>query len=232
MTIIEAKDISMSYEGKKVIDSISFDVKKGELLLIAGENGSGKTTLLKALTGLKKIDSGTLRFGLGFKAREIGYLPQQTEVQRDFPASAWEVVLSGALGGMAWRPFYGKRQKTMARFAMEKLEISSLSKKCYHELSGGQQQRVLLARALCASKKLLILDEPTTALDMSASRDFYSLVSKLKREGMTIVMITHDVENAIGLADNVLHLGEMKPLYFGSSLVYRQKYLNREDGAI
>lgn len=226
MSVVTAKNISMSYEGKKVIDSISFDVEKGELLLIAGENGSGKTTLLKALTGLKKIDSGTLRFGSGFKGREIGYLPQQTEVQRDFPASAWEVVLSGALGSVAWRPFYGKKQKTMARLAMEKLEISSLSKKCYHELSGGQQQRVLLARALCASKKLLILDEPTTALDMSASRDFYSLISRLKKEGMTIIMITHDVENAIGLADKVLHLGEMKPLYFGGSHIYRQKYLN------
>lgn len=227
MSAITAKNISMSYEGKKVIDSISFSVEKGELLLIVGENGSGKTTLLKGLTGLKKIDSGILSFEENISNREIGYLPQQTEVQRDFPASVWEVVLSGTLGGMGWRPFYGKKQKDMARHAMEKLEISSLSEKCYHELSGGQQQRVLLARALCASKKILVLDEPTTALDAGASKELYALISGLKEDGMTVIMITHDVDNAVSLADKVLHLGEQKPLYFGSADEYIQNFLGR-----
>ncbi len=232
MSVIRAKNISMSYEGKKVIEGVSFDVKKGECLLIAGENGSGKTTILKALTGLKKIDSGSLLFEGNLRRNEIGYLPQQTDVQRDFPASAWEVVLSGCLGGMGFRPFYTKKQKSMARLAMEKLEISSLSKKCYHELSGGQQQRVLLARAICASKKILILDEPTTALDTGAAKEFYSLVSKLISEGMTVIMISHDVENALVLADKVLHLGEKRELYFGTAHDYRQKLLNMGGGAI
>ncbi len=223
MNVIEARNISMSYEGKKVIENVSFDVKKGESLLIVGENGSGKTTLLKALTGLKKIDSGKLTFKNGLKQNEIGYLPQQTDVQRDFPASVREVVLSGCINKLKVMPFYTKKQKSIAHMAMEKLEITSLSKKCYHELSGGQQQRVLLARAICASEKILILDEPTTGLDMTAAREFYFFISQLKKEGMTIIMISHDIKNALQCADTVLHLGDLKPFFYGSSKEYSEE---------
>lgn len=229
MNVIEARNISMSYEGKTVIDKVSFDVKKGDSLLIVGENGSGKTTLLKALTGLKKIDSGKLSFKNGLKQNEIGYLPQQTEVQRDFPASVLEVVLSGCINKLGFKPFYTKKQKNMAFSAMEKLEISSLSKKCYHELSGGQQQRVLLARAICASEKILILDEPTTGLDVSTAKEFYFFISQLKQDGMTIIMISHDIKNALECADTVLHLGDSKPLFFGSTQDYKQNFMSGGD---
>ncbi len=215
MNIITAESISMSYEGKKVLDNVSFKVEDGDCLLILGENGSGKTTLLKALTGLKKIDSGRLNYGPGFKQNEIGYLPQQTQVQRDFPASVEEVVISGCINRMGLFSFYTKKQKSMAKNAMKRLEIEGISKKCYHSLSGGQQQRVLLARALCASQNLLILDEPTTGLDTGASKEFYQLISALNKEGKTVVMISHDIQNALGCATKVLHLGDERPLFFG-----------------
>ncbi len=220
MPVITAKDISMSYEGKTVIDNVSFSINSGDYLCILGENGSGKTTLLKALTGLKKIDSGSLGFGDGLCRRDIGYLPQQADFQRDFPASVREVVLSGCINSMRFKPFYTKKEKFMALSAMTKLDILPLAYKCYHELSGGQQQKVLLARALCASKKLLILDEPTTALDFSASNEFYSLISKLNSEGMTVIMISHDIANSVKYARTILHLGDKGNNFFGTSDEY------------
>lgn len=232
MPIIEAKNISMSYENKKVIDSLTFTVNSGDYLCIVGENGSGKTTLLKGLTGLKKIDSGVLLFGEGLKHDEIGYLPQQTDFQRDFPASAGEVVLSGCINSLGLQPFYGKKHKKMASDAMAKLEISELSNKCYHDLSGGQQQKVLLARAICASKRLLILDEPTTGLDMGASEEMYKFISKLNKEGMTVITISHDVENAVRCANKVLHLGEHEPLFFGDSKEYTYKFVNKGEAGL
>ena len=145
-------------------------------------------------------------------------------MQRDFPASVREVVLSGFLGGMGAFPFYTRCHKRKANEIMQKLEISHIAKKCYHELSGGQQQRVLLARALCAAKKLLIMDEPTSALDSSAVNEFYELISNLSDEGMTIIMISHDIENAVRYANSVLHLGEAEALFFGSSEEYINKF--------
>lgn len=224
MPIITAENISMSYEGKKVISSISFCVNKGDFLCIVGENGSGKTTLLKALTGLKKIDSGFLGFNI--KASQAGYLPQQTDIQRDFPASVREVVLSGTIGSMGLKPFYTKKEKTICDMAMKKLGIEELSGKCYHELSGGQQQKVLLARSICASKTLLILDEPTTGLDAEASEDFYNLISGLNNEGMTVIMISHDISSATRYASHMLHLGEQKQLFFGTKNEYVSNFLN------
>lgn len=230
MPVINAKNVSVSYDGRKVIEEISFCVNSGDYLCIVGENGSGKTTLLKALTGLKSIDCGSIEFGDGLKRCEIGYLPQQTDVQRDFPASAFEVVLSGFAGSMGFWPFYTKKQKSMAKDAMAKLEICELAKKCYHELSGGQQQRVLLARAICASRKLLVLDEPTTGLDRGASTELYRLISKLNSEGMTVIVISHDVENIVKYASKVLHLDEHKPLFFGETKEYIQKYMHTKEG--
>lgn len=216
MPIITAKDISMSYEGRTVIENVNFSISAGDYLCILGENGSGKTTLLKALTGLKKIDSGSLEFGEGLRRRDIGYLPQQTDFQKDFPASVSEVVMSGCINSMRFKPFYTKREKNMAKKAMSILDILSISDKCYHELSGGQQQKVLLARALCASKKLLILDEPATGLDSGASAELYSLISKLNSEGMTIIMISHDIANSVRYADYILHLGDGGSSFFGT----------------
>lgn len=232
MPIINAQNISMSYEGKKVIEALSFDVEAGDFLCILGDNGSGKTTLLKALTGLKKIDCGTLVFANDLKKNQIGYLPQQTDIQKDFPASAMEIVLSGTVGSMGFMPFYGKKQKTLAKSALEKLGIADLAKKCYHELSGGQQQRVLLARAICASKKLLILDEPTTALDEAAGKDFYNLLLMLKSEGITIIMISHDVKSALSCADKILHLEHSQSgggYFFGTVADYNKNYIKGEE---
>ena len=160
------------------------------------------------------------------KKSHIGYLPQQSDIQKDFPAGVSEIVLSGFLGGMGFIPFYSSKQKEKAKEIMKSLEIEELSKKCYHELSGGQQQRVLLARALCASKKLLILDEPTSALDQTAADEFYRLISKLNKEKMTIVMISHDIKNAVSCSNKVLHLGETKPLYYGGREEYVKEFLS------
>jgi len=229
MPVIEAKNISMSYEGKKVIEGVSFTVEKGDCFCILGENGSGKTTLLKALTRLKKIDSGVLEFKRELKKKQIGYLPQQTEVQKDFPASAREVVLSGTVGSMGLMPFYTKKQKQKAKSAMEKLEIAHLADKCYHELSGGQQQRVLLARAICASKELLILDEPTTSLDDTATKEFYEFLAEIKDSGITIIMISHDIKNAVDCADKILHLKTSGEFFFGTKNDYAKMYMSAKE---
>ena len=226
MPLIEAKNLSVSYAGKRIIDSVSFRIEEGDFLCIVGENGTGKTTLLKVITGLKKPDGGSLVMDKNLKKSHIGYLPQQTDIQKDFPAGVKEIVLSGFLGGMGLIPFYSSKQKEKAKEIMKSLEIEELSKKCYHELSGGQQQRVLLARALCASKKLLILDEPTSALDQTAADEFYRLISKLNKEKMTIVMISHDIKNAVSSSNKVLHLGETKPLYYGSRVEYVKEFLS------
>ncbi len=230
MPLIEAKNLSVSYAGKKVIENVSFKIEEWDFLCIIGENGTGKTTLLKVLTSLKKADGGSLTFNKNLKKKHIGYLPQQTDVQRDFPAGVKEVILSGFLGGMGFMPFYSSSQIKKLGEIMEKLEITELSKKCYHELSGGQHQRVLLARALCGAKKLLILDEPTSALDSVATQDFYRIVSELSSEGITVIMISHDIENAVKYASSVLHLGELEPLFFGSKEEYIKSFVKQKGG--
>lgn len=229
MSVITAQNVSVSYGGRNVIEDVSFTLEEGDYLCIAGENGSGKTTLLKAITGLLKLKTGTIRFGNGLKNNEIGYLPQQTDMQKDFPASAKEVVLSGFVGSMGLRPFYTKNQKKAVDYTMKRLGIFELQKKCYHELSGGQQQKVLLARAICASERLIVMDEPTTALDSGASSEFYSLISELNKDGMTVIVISHDIPGIIGYANKVLHLGEQKPLFFGSAKEYTEKFLRKKE---
>lgn len=223
MPLIKLKNINMSYEGTQVITNLSLSVNQGDYLHIVGENGSGKTTLLKGLLKLKKLDSGEIVFGEELKKNEIGYLPQQTEIQKDFPASVKEVVLSGRISKKRIGMFYGATDKKIAKNAMKKLEISDIAKKCYHDLSGGQQQRVLLARALCASQKLLILDEPVSGLDMSTTQELYEIIDMLNREGMTIIMITHDIERVMKSKGNVLHLGKSRTLFYGSCNEYKSK---------
>ena len=226
--LITLENITMSYEGTKVIDNLSVTVDIGDYLCIVGENGTGKTTLLKGLLGLKKLDSGKISFSENMSHTKIGYLPQQTDVQKDFPASVREVVRSGRIASSRFFPFYSKADKQAAQDAMEKLEIKDLAKKCYHDLSGGQQQRVLLARALCAGEKLLILDEPSVALDSNASDEMYDIIKKLNDENVTIIMISHDIERVSQSAKHILHLGSQKMLFYGRSRDYKSFVKNGE----
>ena len=218
MAQLKCENLKLGYNSKVVAENISFD--KGDYLCIVGENGSGKSTLMKTLLHLIKPLSGTIETGDGVLADEIGYLPQQTEVQRDFPASVKEIVLSGCQSRCGRRPFYNKAEKQLALDAMDKMGISNLAKKCYRELSGGQQQRTLLARAFCATQKMLLLDEPVTGLDPIATEEMYSLIKNLNDNGITIIMISHDVDAALKYATHVLHIG--KEVFFGKVGDYDQ----------
>lgn len=220
MAQLKCENLKLGYNSKVVAENISFEVNKGDYLCIVGENGSGKSTLMKTLLHLIKPLSGTIETGDGVSADEIGYLPQQTEVQRDFPASVKEIVLSGCQSRCGRRPFYNKAEKQLALDAMEKMGISNLAKKCYRELSGGQQQRTLLARAFCATQKMLLLDEPVTGLDPIATEEMYSLIKNLNDNGITIIMISHDVDAALKYATHVLHIG--KEVFFGKVGDYDQ----------
>lgn len=208
MSLISCKNICLSYENTVVIDNLSFEVNSGDYLCIVGENGSGKSTLIKAVLGLKESQSGHLHFGDGLKKGEIGYLPQQTTAQKDFPASVFEVVISGCAADKKGI-FYSKAHKALAYDNMKKLDITSLGKKCFRELSGGQQQRVLLARALCATKKLILLDEPVTGLDPVVTAELYSIIRSINKEfGITVVMVSHDLHSAVENASHILHLSK------------------------
>ena len=208
-TLIECRDVSLGYEGQAIWEHLNFTVHSGEYLCIVGENGSGKSTLLKSLLGLLPPLRGAITTDPSLRSGAVGYLPQQTKAQKDFPATVSEVVLSGFLSAKKWRFFYSGAEKAQALMNMGKLGILELKDKCYRELSGGQQQRVLLARALCAAGELLILDEPVTGLDPTAAQDLYRTLQYLnKTEGIAIVMVTHDVQNALRYADTILHAGQ------------------------
>lgn len=224
MSILTGSNLSLGYEGKEIIKGISFAIDRGDYLCIVGENGAGKSTLMKTILGLIEPIKGEILFGDNLDRNEIGYLPQQTVVQRDFPASVEEIVLSGCQGHMGSRPFYNKTEKQLAKDNMKKLNITHLSKRCYRELSGGQQQRVLLARALCATRKLLLLDEPVAGLDPKAIAEFYELIENLNKEGITVIMISHDIAVAVKYASKVLHVDN--PTFFGT----REDYLNSDKG--
>ncbi len=222
MSLIDCRDLCLAYEGKIAVRDLTFHVEAGDYLCIVGENGSGKSTLIKALLGLKKPKSGSITYGDGLRRTELGYLPQQTPAQKDFPASVWEVVLSGCRA----RPFYGAAEKRRASESLEKLGLTEMKNACYRDLSGGQQQRVLLARALCATRKLLLLDEPVTGLDPVISAELYRIIQDLNREGVTIIMVSHDVDCAIERARTILHLRTV-PLFFGPSEEYAGSEIGR-----
>lgn len=230
MPILSVKDICVSYDTGIVLENVSFDAEDGDCISIIGENGSGKSTLVKALLGLIPIQKGSITFHDGLCRKDIGYLPQSFHSQKDFPASVGEIVLSGTLNKRGLRPFYSSKEKDLAHSCMHLLGICDLSGKCFNELSGGQQQRVLLARALCASGKLLLLDEPVTALDSAASEDFYKLVKELnEKKGVTVIMITHDIPNALAFSNKVLDLSVGKS-FFGSTEEYKLRVNERKDG--
>ena len=228
MPHLTCEDLALGYEGKIVVSGLSFTVNAGGYLCIVGENGSGKSTLMKTLLALKSPASGRIVLGDGLKHKDIGYLPQQTQIQKDFPATVREVVRSGCLNRRGLRPFYNKAEKQMAEANMEKLDISPLAKRCYRDLSGGQQQRALLARALCAAGKILLLDEPAAGLDPKASNDMYAIIAKLNAEGTTIIMISHDLAAAVKEASHILHIGDSKALFFGP----KSDYLTSEAGRV
>ena len=219
MAQLTCDHLALGYDGKVILDRLSFSVNSGDYLCIVGENGSGKSTLIKTILGLQAPISGKVLTGDGLKQNEIGYLPQQTDVQKDFPASVREIVLSGCQGRCGLRPFYNKAEKQLAEEAMEKMGISHLKKRCYRELSGGQQQRVLLARALCATRKMLLLDEPVSGLDPKVSTEMYHIIEELhKNDGITIIMISHDIAAAVKYASHILHIG--KTVFYGTKDAY------------
>ena len=206
--------VSVGYDGKAVLQNLNFTVNAGDYLCIVGENGSGKSTLMKTILGLQPPIAGKIETGDGLKQNEIGYLPQQTAAQKDFPASVQEIVLSGCQAHCGLRPFYNQQEKQLARENIQKMQIESLTKRCYRELSGGQQQRVLLARALCATRKMLLLDEPVSGLDPKVTAKMYQLIAELnRREGISIVMISHDISAALKYSSHILYVG--KPCFFG-----------------
>ena len=220
MALIKCENVSIGYEGQTVVKDLNFTIEHGDYLCIVGENGSGKSTLVKSLLGLKSVERGKIIYGDGLKQTQIGYLPQQTAAQKDFPASVQEVVLSGCLNRRGRRPFYSRTEKAVAAENMERLGITPVAKQCYRELSGGQQQRVLIARALCATTRLLILDEPITGLDPMAIQDFYAMIRRLNREdGVAILMVSHDLRNAVEEANKILHL-QKQVLFYGPAHDY------------
>lgn len=224
MALISSKNVYLSYENNSVVEDLNFEVSKRDYLCIVGENGSGKSTLVKSILGLKSTAKGHLHFGDGLKSKEIGYMPQQTTVQKDFPASVYEVVLSGCITAKNGSVFFGKKLKQTAEENMKKLDIYDIRNKCFRELSGGQQQRVLLARAFCATKKLLLLDEPVTGLDPVATAEFYELIDKINKEfGITVVMVSHDLLSSLKYATHILHLKKNKS-FFGT----KNEYLSSE----
>ena len=206
--LVSCVKAGLGYDNRAIIEDFDFDVYEGDYICVVGENGSGKSTLIKTILGLIKPVSGHVELHDTLKSGAIGYLPQQTQVQKHFPASVMEVVISGCLNSMKWRPLFGISEKKRALKNLDRMEILDLRNKCYGELSGGQQQRVLLARALCAAEKILVLDEPVTGLDPAAAAALYNILQRLNNEGMAIVMVTHDLKNIVNRAGKILHINE------------------------
>ncbi len=219
MSQIICQNLAIGYDGKAILKDINFSINEGDYLCIIGENGSGKSTLMRTLLHLQQPVSGTILLGDGLQSNEIGYLPQQTAVQKDFPASVREIILSGCQNRCGLRPFYNRAEKRQAAEMMEKLQITHLSNRCYRELSGGQQQRVLLARTLCATKKILLLDEPVSGLDSKVTEEMYQIIETLNRKDkITIVMITHNINDSVKYASHIMHIG--KNVFYGTKQEY------------
>jgi len=226
MPFIACQGASFGYEGNTAVTGLDFEVRRGDYLCVVGENGSGKSTLLKGLLRLVAPVQGKVEYGGGLAPADIGYLPQQTAAQKDFPATAYEVILSGRLGSRGLRPFYGRRDRQVTEQNIARLGLGELRQRCYRELSGGQQQRVLLARALCATERLLLLDEPVAGLDPLVTAELYALIERINREsGLTVVMVSHDIPSAVRYAGKILHL-QGRQAYFGST----QEYVNSPVG--
>ena len=210
MCVLRASDLAVGYDRQPVLQNINFTIEAGDYFCIVGENGSGKSTLMKTILGLQNPVSGLVEFGEGVEKNQIGQLPQQSDVQRDFPATVYEIVLSGCQNSLGKKFFYSKEQKAMAIENIRKMGINGLKNRCYRELSGGQQQRVLLARALCATSKVLLLDEPVAGLDPQVTAEMYELIADLNKQGLTIIMISHDIENVKKYATKIFDVTEVE----------------------
>ena len=224
MAMLTVRNLSLGYDSHMIIKDLNFTVNTGDYLCIVGENGSGKSTLMKTLLHLMEPAGGEIVMGDGLKENEIGYLPQQTIVQRDFPASVREIVMSGCQARCGLRPFYNKEEKGLAQSNMERMGITDLADRCYRELSGGQQQRVLLARDLCAAEKILLLDEPVSGLDPKVTAEMYELIRQLNGEGITIIMISHDIDEAFAFASHILYISDH--VFFGT----KEEFLSSAEG--
>ncbi len=228
MKLITSKNLTFSYDGKIVADNLNFTINKGDYLCIIGENGAGKSTLIKGLLRLKKQTTGQIIFENGLKSNEIGYLPQRTDYHRNFPASVKEVVFSGYLNKMGIKGFFGKNEKSIIYDNMKKIGVFDIRKKCFSDLSGGQQQRVLLARALCATTKVILLDEPTIGLDPIITTEFYDLVNKINKEyNITVIMVSHDINQTIKHSSHILHI-QKKQLFFGTTKDYLESDIGKK----
>ncbi len=235
MSLITCKNLTLAYDSGVVASDVSFSLEAGNYLCIVGENGSGKSTLLKSVLGLHPIHSGTLTVAPEARRSGIGYLPQHTPAQRDFPASVKEIVRSGCLRRSGMRPFFRASDKKLAEEAMVRMGIDHLAGRCYRELSGGQQQRVLLARAFCATGQLILLDEPIAGLDPLAMTEMYSMIADMNREGVAVIMVSHDVSAAVSYASHILHMGKTTS-FFGTTEAYLntpvgQQFAHRERGS-
>ncbi len=229
---IACKNLTVSYGSNLVLENLSFFADHGEALCVLGENGAGKSTLLKCLLGLLKPDSGEICTD-GFSLTEVGYLPQQTDIKQNFPASVFEVVLSGCLNARGWKPFYSKKEKQLAMEKLTAVGAKDLKSKSFCTLSGGQRQRVLLARALCCAKKMLILDEPTAGLDPLAAHELRTVISDLKSKGMTVILVSHNTKSALSVSERVLHLaGKNTEYFFGTKAEYENSDFAKSFGEV
>lgn len=236
MSLISTSNLTLAYDGVEVVKNLNIQIDSGDYVCIIGENGSGKSTLAKAILGLIRPVSGKIEFADNESRSNIGYLPQQTNVQKDFPASVQEIVMSGFIGKLSVFPFYKKSQKNKADEILKTLGIYHIKKQCYNKLSGGMQQRVLLARALCAAQNILILDEPVASLDPIITSEFYDIIDKLnKQNNITVIMISHDTAAVEKYATKVIHLSDSSYIfdtaqnYMASE--YGKKYIGGESNA-
>ncbi|HHU53448.1 MAG TPA: metal ABC transporter ATP-binding protein [Clostridiaceae bacterium] len=228
MSLITCKNLSFEYDGILAVKDINFSVPDGAYLCVVGENGTGKSTLLKGILRLKKPFQGDIIYNDELTADSIGYLPQQTPIQKDFPASVSEVVLSGCLNSLGLKPFFTRKERNRAKSNMEKLGILHIKNSCYRDLSGGQQQRVLLARALCATKKIIVLDEPAAGLDPIVTQELYEMIYHINNvHQITIVMVSHDIQAAIKYATHILHLQNTQ-LFFGTTEEYLESNIGEK----
>ena len=226
MAQLRCENISVGYEDGIVVSDVSFELNRGDYVCIVGENGAGKSSLLKGILGLAKIQGGKLEYGDGMSRADVGYLPQQKDYQKNFPATVKEVVMSGFLNKMGLRPYYNRAEKAKAMEILSDCGMADYVRASFGSLSGGQKQRVLLARAMCATDKLLLLDEPTTGLDPVATEELYELLKRLNREKKTtILMVSHDLNKAVSDAGLILHVNKRSGCgYFGPA----DKYLDSE----
>ena len=215
MSLIETKNLTLGYDNIKVLKDLNFKIEENDFLCIVGPNGSGKSTLVKGILGLIRPIKGKVIYN-DLKQKFIGYMPQETKIDSNFPASVYEIVLSGTLNRVGLRPYYSKEEKELANHNLKILGIEKLKEKSFSELSGGQRQKVLLARSLCATKKLLILDEPSNNLDSKSKKELYETITDLnKNHNITIIMITHDLDHNNLIGNKILSLREDK-VFFGT----------------